>query len=156
MSTGHQDWGPLFQPIGACWGKHQFWKAAGWTDRQGQSRGIKRCIWGKFFGILVVLCGPTLRVAHTFNPKNLDLSLRSESVSKSKEMFPPQLLGADWPNQTTCDPYIPSIQWEIEKYICWFLDDCPSQEVVDRWWSIIHTEINFSHNCLPQEVDDRW
>ena len=56
-------------------------------------------------------------------------------------MFPPQLLGADWPNQTTCDPYIPSIQWEIEKYICWFLDDCPSQEVVDRWWSIIHTEI---------------
>ena len=43
----------------------------------------------------VVLCGPTLRVAHTFNPKNLDLSLRSESVSKSKEMFPPQLLGAD-------------------------------------------------------------
>ena len=44
---------------------------------------------------IVVLCGQTLRVAHTFNPKNLDLSLRSESVSKSKEMFPPQLLGAD-------------------------------------------------------------
>ena len=121
--------------------------------------GIFGHLWAFFvhhWAVLVVLCGQTLRVAHTFNPKNLDLSLRSESVSKSKEMFPPQLLGADWPNQTTCDPYIPSIQWEIEKYICWFLDDCPSQEVVDRWWSIIHTEINFSHNCLPQEVDDRW
>ena len=36
-------------------------------------------------------------------------------------MFPPQLLDADWPNQTMCGPYIPSIQWEMEKYICWIL-----------------------------------